>query len=142
MSKLKVYLSGSVLKTEKSFQDWRKQCEQTVNLSSMYYEFIKIVNPISYFNYTDKPAKTEKQCLDLFMYQIERCHVLLCNLDNSKDSIGTGMEVEHAFCKGIPIIAFGKKPKTWYNWIETRASVVLDSLDEALEYINNSYGSV
>lgn len=49
------------------------------------------------------------------------------------------MEVEHAYCNNIPIIAFGEKDETWYSWIVERASVIFDSLEEALCYIDDYY---
>lgn len=139
MRKLKIYLSGNVKNADKSFQDWRNICTHYWHSTGVYLQ-LEFVNPIDYFNYTDKLSKTDKQCLDLFMHQIDHCDVLLLNLDYSQNSIGAAMEVEHAFCKGVPIIAFGKKPDTWYNWIVERASVVFDTVDDAVDYIQYVYG--
>lgn len=134
---LKVYLSGAIKNADEAFQSWRNKC---LDYSEMgCYPNLQFVDPNNYFNYTDKRPKTDKQCLDLFMWQIEHCDVLLLNLDSSDLSAGSCMEVEHAYCCGIPIVAFGSKPETWYNWAETRASVVFDSLTDALDYINDVY---
>lgn len=138
MNSLRVYLSGATKCVNEEFQDWRNICVKFWHDSGIYHD-LDFINPISYFNYTDKQPKTDKQCLDLFMWQIDNSDVLLVNLDHSKLSIGTAMEVEHAYCNNIPIIAFGKKKDTWYNWIVERASVVFDSLEEAVCYINSSY---
>lgn len=133
MRSLNVYLSGATKNVDKEFQNWRNR----------YMEFFDInlnfIDPIRYFNYTDKKPKTNKQCLDLFMWQIDNSDVLLVNLDYSEVSIGTAMEVEHAYCNNIPIIAFGEKDETWYSWIVERASVIFDSLEEALCYIDDYY---
>lgn len=135
--KLNVYLSGSVLHSDDTFQNWRERCnrlqEHDTSLS------INFIDPIKYFNYTDKNPQTDKQCLDLFMYLVDKSDILLLNLDNSKNSCGAMMELEHAYCKGIPIIAFGKDSDTWYNWAELRASVVLRDLYEAISYIDSYY---
>lgn len=89
MRSLNVYLSGATKNVDKEFQNWRNR----------YMEFFDInlnfIDPIRYFNYTDKKPKTNKQCLDLFMWQIDNSDVLLVNLDYSEVSIGTAMEVEH-----------------------------------------------
>lgn len=139
MNKLKVYLSGSVKNAEDGFQSWRSKC---LMLAEDYDMNLNIIDPINYFDYSNNKPKTDKQCQDLFMWQIERCDILLCNLDGSDVSVGTGMEIEHAFCNNIPIIAFGSKPDTWYNWAKTRSAVIFETLDEALEYISISYGRV
>ena len=140
MNKLKVYLSGSVRNTEKDFQSWRNHCQMLQQ--NGFYENLNFVDPNEYFNYTNKLPKTDKQCLDLFMWQIDKCDVVLCNLDYSNISIGTSMEVEHSHCHNIPIIGFGSKTETWYNWTKERCSIVFEDLEEAIEYLNNSYGKV
>ena len=137
MNKLRIYLSGATKNVDEKFQDWRNKCLEFWD--DGFYPGLKFINPISYFNYTNKQPVSDKQCLDLFMWQVEQCDVLLVNLDCSDKSIGTAMEIEHAFCNNKPIIAFGKNKHTWYNWIVERASVVFNSLDEAVEYINNTY---
>ena len=138
--KLKVYLSGATLNVEKEFQSWREACLSYSK--NGYYDKISFIDPISYFDYTYKLPMTEKQCLDFFMWQIDQCDVLLCNLDNSKISIGTAMEVEHAYCNNKPVIGFGSNIDTHYNWTRERCSAIFDTLEEALHYIHNYYGKV
>lgn len=137
MKKLNVYLSGCVRNADIGFQDWRERCASYQEYES--YPFLNFIDPIKYFNYDDKQPKTDKQCMDLFMWQIERSDILLVNLDDSKYSCGCSMEIEHAYCKGIPIIAFGNNQGTWYNWAKLRASVVFQHLFEAINYIDEYY---
>lgn len=137
MDSLKVYLSGATRNVNGDFQYWRNRCH-TLHKNG-YFTNLEFVDPINFFNYTNKIPKTEKQCLDLFMWQIERCDVVLINLDYSIISVGSMAEVEHAFCNNIPVIGFGEKKNTWYNWCEERCSVVFDDLDTAIEYLSNSY---
>ena len=140
MNNLKIYLSGSVRNVNGDFQSWRTQCHFIQE--NGYYQNLKFVDPIEFFNYTNKLPQSEKQCLDLFMWQIEQCDVVLVNLDYSNISVGTGQEIEHAFCKNIPIIGFGEKKETWYNWSAERCSVIFKTLDIAIEYLNDSYAQV
>lgn len=140
MKRLNIYLSGATKQVDESFQNWRDKCFNFY--LNGYYPKLNFVDPISYFNYTNKQPNTDKQCLDFFMWQIEHCDVLLINLDQSNSSCGSCMEVEHAFCNGIPIVAFGMNPETWYNWAETRSSVIFDTLEEAVIYINDFYGTL
>lgn len=140
MSKLKVYLSGATKHVDEKFQNWRERCFDWQK--SGYWNDINFIDPISYFNYTNKQPNTDRQCLDLFMWQIEKCDVLLINLDYSDTSCGSMAEVEHAYCFGKPIIGFGSKPETWYSWAKERASVIFKTPIDAVEYINSSYGSI
>ena len=137
MNKLKIYLSGAIKNVNEQFQNWRN-----TYLDFEYYENypdIHFIDPNTHFNYTNKLLKTDKQCIDLFMWFVDKCDVLLVNLDYSSNSCGTCMEIERAYCHSIPIIAFGSKPKTWYIWAKERSSVIFDTMEDALEYINNSY---
>lgn len=133
-----VYLSGNVKNIAEGFQVWRDECLDY----AQYYNNLNFIDPINFFNYTDKKPLTEKQCLDLFMYMIEKSDVLLINLDYSSTSIGTAMELEHAFCKNIPIIGFGEMTDTWYNWVEERCSIVFYDLESAISYISSTYGVI
>lgn len=140
MSKLNVYLSGCIKNINEGFQSWRDECLEIEE--NGFYPNMVFIDPNFYFNYTNKLPKTDKQCLSLFMWLVGKCDVLLVNLDHSSISCGTCMEIEHAFCRGIPIVGFGSKPETWYNWAETRSSVVFNTLEEAVNYISISYGSI
>lgn len=140
MSKLRIYLSGAIKLVNEEFQNWRDRCHDIKQ--DGFYVNLKFIDPNNYFNYTNKLPKNDKQCIDLFMWQIDHCDVLLCNLDYSDKSIGTCMEIEHAYCNNIQIVAFGDKPDTWYPWAKERASVIYDDLEDALAYINMSYGNI
>ena len=138
MNELKVYLSGAIKLVDDSFQTWRDKCLESKE--NGFYPEITFVDPNSYFNYTDKLPKTDKQCLELFMWLIDKSDVLLVNLDSSDMSCGSCMEIEHAYCHGLPIIAFGSNSNTWYSWAETRSTVIFETLEDALNYISLSYG--
>lgn len=140
MNKLRIYLSGCTKHADENFQTWRSHCYMLSH--NGYYTNLKFIDPISYFNYTNKQPKTDKQCLDLFMWQVRNSDILLINLDHSNKSCGSCMEVEHAYCHNIPIIAFGEKPETWYNWAETRSTAIFETLDKAVDYINDTYVKV
>lgn len=137
MKKLKVYLAGAIKNADLDFQNWREEC-----CSRIEYGRIDFIDPNEYFNYHSKLPMTNRQCRDFFMNCIERCDLLLINLDYSDSSCGSCMEAEHALCRNIPIIGFGEKKDTWYDWLKCYPSVIFDTLDEALEYINEYYGTI
>lgn len=140
MNKLNIYLSGAIKNASYEFQTWREYCFDSV--LSGFFSNLSIIDPNRFFNYTDKWPETDKQCMELFMYLLKKSDVLLVNLDYSDCSVETGMEVQYALCNNIPIIAFGEEPETWYKWVEISAAVILEDAEEALEYINNSYGVI
>ena len=140
MNKLRVYLSGATKLVDEDFQSWRDKCLEIGE--NGFCPSIKFIDPISYFNYTDKQPNTDKQCIDLFMWLVEKSNILLINLDNSDISCGSVAEVEHAYCNNIPIIGFGNNPKTWYSWAKERCSVTFDCLEDSIYYIDITYGSI
>ena len=140
MNKLKIYLSGATKLVDEDFQTWRDKCLEFEE--NGFYPDIKFIDPISYFNYTNKQPRTDKQCLDLFMWMVEKSDILLINLDNSDISCGSVAEVEHAYCNNIPIIGFGNNQKTWYSWAKERCSITFDCLEDSINYINITYGSI
>lgn len=140
MNKLNVYLSGAIKEVDSMFQTWRD--ESLIIEESGFYPNINFIDPNSYFNYTDKLPKTDKQCIDLFMWLVDKSDILLVNLDYSEKSCGSMAEIEHAYCYGKPIVGFGSKPDTWYSWAKERVSVFFDTLEDAVEYIYYSYGDI
>lgn len=140
MRKLKVYLSGATKNVSTDFQSWRQMCLDCEKHGM--FSVLSFIDPLQYFNYEKKQPLTDKQCMNFFMWQIEQSDVLLVNLDDSKMSVGTLGEVEHAYCHNKPIIGFGSHPDTWYNWTKERCDIVLNNLDDALNYLDDFYGKV
>ena len=84
---------------------------------------------MEHFNYHDKAPKMPKQCYNYFMWMIDQCDVLLVNLDHSDVSVGTFGEVKHGYDRHKPIIGFGTKPKTWYEWTHELCDVIFDTFE-------------
>lgn len=136
--KCKIYLSGAIKNTPLTFQKWRDTATVMLDYSSIYNQ-VDILDPNEFFNYTNKKPQSEKQCLDLFMWLVDQSDLLLVNLDHTDESCGTCMEIERAYCHNKPIVAFGSDSKTWYNWAKERASVIFLTLEEAVQYVMDSY---
>ena len=57
--------------------------------------------------------------------------MILVNLNNTENSVGTGQELQYAVDKGIPVIGFGKQ--NVYEWLPEDCDVVFDTLEEAVD---------
>ena len=69
--------------------------------------------------------------------------MILVNLNNTENSVGTGQELQYAVDKGIPVIGFGKQ--NVYEWLPEDCDVVFDTLEEAFkswDYVNYYYHEV
>lgn len=136
MEVIKVFISGSEKYAPQDFTLWR---DEVKDLCMWHDDKLKILDPLTHFNYHDKPPKMPRQCSNYFMWLIDQCDVLLVNLDHSYASVGTGCEVQHAFDCNKPIIGFGTKIKTWYEWTHERCEVIFDTMEEAIDYIIEHY---
>ena len=81
---------------------------------------------------------TAKQTKNFYIkYLIANSDLILVNLNNTENSVGTGQELQYAVDKGIPVIGFGKQ--NVYEWLPEDCDVVFDTLEEAVDYIINYY---
>lgn len=139
MKYIKMYASGSEKNAPEGFTSWRDELK---TILAWHDDKIKILDPMMHFNYTDKSPKTTRQCSNYFMWMIDKCDILLVNLDHSDVSVGTGCEVQHGFDTHKPIIGFGAKPDTWYEWTADKCDVIFDTIEKVIEYIIEHYCEV
>lgn len=129
---IKVFLSGAIKHVNDYGEAWRYAAEKSLN------EFgIKVFSPNKYYNYDDKSSFTIKECRKLFFNHLRKSDVVLVNLNYSDSSVGTGMEISLANELKIPIIGFGNEEI--YDWVIDCCDVVLDNLEDAIDYIKSMY---
>lgn len=136
MKNINVFISGSEKNAPEGFDSWREKAKE---IASNQWDYFRILDPSDHFNYNDKPPQMAVQCVNYFMWLIDRCDVLLVNLDHSDVSVGTGCEVQHAIDTKKPVIGFGQKYETWYEWTWARCEMTFDTLEEAMDYISEHY---
>ncbi len=134
-----VYLAGACANEPDEGRKWRVDARQAFN-SIVKYDNIQVcvVDPTDYFSYSYPVHKSDKQIKAFYMSKIRKCDVILVNVNNSKTSPGTCMEVQHAVDHNIPVVGFGKENA--YPWLmNVDCDVVFDSLQEAINYIKDYY---
>lgn len=129
---LKIYLSGASKNLDDHGNLWREDAKFIGDMHS-----ILAYNPNDFYNYTDKNPNTVKECMKLFLHQVELSDVILVNLDYTDGSVGTGMEVMHATNLNKPIIGFGNT--NVYPWVAEMCDVILSDLGQAMDYIAINY---
>lgn len=135
MNKIEIFISGAEKNAPEGFGSWRNEVKNW----SAWTSNITILDPVEHFNYIDKTPTQPRQCSNYFMWLIDRCDVLLVNLDYTEASVGTGCEVQHAYDMKKPIIGFGIKKETWYEWTHEKCEVIFETYEEALDYILEYY---
>lgn len=129
---IKVFLSGAIKHVNDYGESWRYTAEETLKDNS-----IKVFSPNKFYNYNDKSSFTIKECRKLFFNQLRKSDIVLVNLNYSDSSVGTGMEISLANELKIPVVGFGNIET--YDWIVDCCDVILNSLEEALDYIKSMY---
>ena len=129
---IKVFLSGAIKHVNDYGELWRYTAEEALKDND-----IKVFSPNKFYNYNDKSSFTIKECRKLFFNQLRKADIVLVNLNYSDSSVGTGMEISLANELKIPVVGFGNIET--YDWIVDCCDVILNSLEEALDYIKSMY---
>ena len=129
---IKVFLSGAIKHINDYGESWRYTAEETLKDNG-----IRVFSPNKFYNYNDKSSFTIKECRKLFFNQLRKSDIVLVNLNYSDSSVGTGMEISLAHELKIPVVGFGNTET--YDWIVDCCDVILNSLEEALDYIKSMY---
>lgn len=132
----KVFLSGAIEDVQSSFKnDWREQAT-----SMLEYKGFKTVNPMHY-------ALEEKDCepreiVDKNLFLQKNCDILLVEYTLLyRAYIGTDFEMTWAYLNNQPIIVWAHQSlmhRTYLKFLSTKLAL---SLEEAVEYICNTYPS-
>ena len=134
MRKIEIYLAGACACENDEGRGWREELIRDYRNS----DYLKMINPLDYFRYSENWHKTNKQVKEYYLSRIRKCDVVLVNLNNSAYSCGTAQEVQYAIDHDIPVIGFGND--NVYTWIaEVDCQVVFDNKEEAVQYILEYY---
>lgn len=139
METLRIYLAGPCANEPDEGAAWRSKAkEMLAQVAEWRGCNVDVINPLDYFTYAEKNHKTQKQVKWYYMSRIDKCDLVLCNLNGTRSSPGTAQEVQHAWDQGIPVIGFGKEYV--YPWIaEVDCQVVFPNMSEAINYIADYY---
>lgn len=136
MRDLKIYLAGACKGLPDLGTTWRKKCVSWVKTYNELYPECKIItyDPTDYFKRDGSNCLSNKQVKNFYLnYLIKKSDLILVNLNDSINSIGTAQELQFCVDNKIPVIGFGKN--NVYEWFFEDCDVVFDSLNDALGYI-------
>ena len=131
-----IFLSGPVKFETDGGHTWRDEVFRYARACDWY---MRVFDPTDYFDYawSDPFTKSDKQIREFYYEAIRSARLILVNLNNTDKSVGTGMEIAYANCKGKTIIGFGTT--NVYNWVQDLCTVSFDDLATALDYITTYY---
>lgn len=116
-------------------ENWRLKVSDTFYNSNG----IKVFNPC--INYEINKTFNTKGVVYQNIHYLNKCDIMILNLDELNQSQGTLFEVYYFFLHHKPIIAFDKYKNQIYNQPHIHESITIkfDTLDEVLKYIKSMY---
>ena len=135
MKAFNIYLAGSMSDLTFDISNfWRLECKQFLESVECDYK-VKAINPNDYYNFKEKTYETEKEIIRFDLHKVRTSNLILVNL--SGKSLGTAMELQHAFDNDVPVVGYKDDNTPLHPWLEFTCDRVFDSLKGALEFIEN-----
>ena len=137
MDIFKIYLAGKIsgISFEES-NNWRLVAKDALeNIESN--KKVVAINPNDYYNFMNIKHLTEKEILRYDLNRVRTSNLILVNLNG--DSIGTAMELQHAYDNNIPIIGYCDDKKKLHPWLDYVCDRVCENIFDTLDYIKDYY---
>jgi len=137
-----IFLSGAMgdLPYEEQIK-WRNRVELAITNSE--YELKNkpvFFSPPNYFSSSfPEDYKTEKEVMNFDLRHLKDADIIVVNLDNVANSIGTIFELATAYELRKPIIALNKNGEIFHPWIEECCDRQCKTLRELVDYICKYY---
>ena len=142
-----IYLAGAMscyFNTEQHDypKQWREDVKQYVE---EFYDDITIVSPTDFYEVGKGHRNTESEVMRFDLRMVRESDIVLVNLKDLHNSLGTSDEILYAFIKGKPVIGFLEDEVDYENvhpWkIEQidRIETGKDAMKNAIDYIYKYY---
>jgi nucleoside 2-deoxyribosyltransferase len=131
------YLAGQM--TGISYEEsnvWRETAKDWLESRECDYN-VHACNPNEYYNFKSQSYVSNKEIIRFDLNKVRNSDLILVNLNGF--SLGTAMELQHAFDHKIPILGYKDDSEELHPWLEFVCDRVFNSLTGALEYIKNYY---
>lgn len=144
MYDLTIYLAGKMGGlTIDEMNSWRVEAKTILEkLASNIGCSLKVINPVTYYNFEEKRHQSEKEIEDFDLAHVISSDIVLVNLDGLNTSDGTKYEIYEAYKHhGIPVIAFGDRNlyEELHPWVKSKITRVEESIIYACYYIRDFY---
>lgn len=140
MKTYKIYTAGKMSGLDYDEQmDWRWKIESLVRVMS---DNVIFVHPPRYYRYGASLHKTEREVMLWDLNQIRESDIVVVNLDNIKDTVGTHMELgfiealNQTGNKHIFVVGIGK-PDVDHPWLNEVLFRREDTVEKAASFISS-----
>lgn len=145
---MKIYLAGAMEcygETDKA-KIWRDTIKEYF---WRYFDDVDIVSPVDYYNYTNNDSRNDTEIFRFDLRKVEQSDLVLVNLNNVRQSIGTCIEIFDAYKRNIPVVGFLEEcipleslPEYIHPWINCccdRVEAGKDAMTKAMRYVGEFY---
>ncbi len=84
-------------------ENWRKYVKEYFE---KYCDNIKVISPTDYYAYGKNYHKSDKEVFRFDLHKVRTSDVVLVNLNDIRQSIGSCIEIYEAYKSDIPVIGF------------------------------------
>lgn len=141
MSKIfKIYTVGKMKGISFAEQmEWRLRIESLIK--SRTDKTVTFIHPPFFYNYEQKDYNSEREIKEWELNQVKQCNILIVNLDDINNSVGSHFEISTAEAvnsmgnKYIYIIGVGKSKEPINPWIELSLFRNENKFEDAATYI-------
>ena len=131
------YLAGSMSgMTFEASNHWRTLSKYLLEQIECDYK-VRVVNPNTYYNFISKRYDSEEEIRRFDIRKVEQSDLIFVNLNGK--SIGTAMELQHAFDLNIPIIGYKDDEEELHPWLQCVCDKIFDDIPTAVNYIEEYY---
>lgn len=151
--KKKIYLAGAMKVYGETSDYPRKWREQVKAWFSAYGEGFKVISPTDYYEYGKHYHKTEREVMRFDLRKVKECDVVLVDLSNIQESVGTLQEIFLAYMHNKPIITFLESDTPYVSlatveqdmhpWMVEQVDRIecgQGAMERAMQYIVDYYG--
>lgn len=140
MREFKIYTAGKM--SGLTFEDqirWRNNIEKSIKAKTD--KKITFIHPPMYYGYEINFHKTLREIKEWELNQIRSCDIIIVNLDDINDSIGTHIEfgfidaVNSLGGKHIYVVGLGGDEATIYPWLQDTLLRTENNIEDLASYV-------
>lgn len=101
---------------------------------------IQCFNPAAHYNYDVNAHKSEREIFEYELFFVKHSDVVLADLKDINQSVGSIVEITTAYQNGIPVIGYGDTTQV-HPWILEMMLRTEENAGLACEYISKFFGN-
>lgn len=153
-NKLTIYLAGRMGGLTKiEYNTWREGLKKKLEIAAgCCNSMIQVINPADYFDFDNMEGHTDKEIMQFDLNMVHQSDIVIANINDINESIGTAIEVYEANRLNIPVIAYANVPEILehkrnnvifdkiHPWIkECLATKLMFHSDDVVQYVKDFY---